>query len=96
MRPAKRAKWSWMRRERRENASRRAAQERGFSSEGLQGLANEVAETFTGAVGGKSGDRESASSVAKSSDQLPRQPKRLRCRPELRQPDKETRHQPES
>lgn len=44
-----------------------AAQERGLSSEGLQGLANEVAETFTGAVGGKSGDRESASSVAKSS-----------------------------
>ena len=57
-----------------------AAQERGLSSEGLQGLANEVAETFTGAVGGKSGDRESASSVAKKQrSQLPRQPKRLRC-----------------
>jgi len=44
-----------------------AARERGLSSEGLQGLANEVAETFTGVVGGKSSDRESASSVAKSS-----------------------------
>jgi hypothetical protein len=36
-----------------------AAEERGFSSEGLQGLASEVAETFTGAVAGKSADRNS-------------------------------------
>jgi hypothetical protein len=31
-----------------------AAEERGFSSAGLQGLASDVAETFTGAVAGKS------------------------------------------
>jgi hypothetical protein len=41
-----------------------AAEERGFSSAGLQGLASEVAETFTGAVAGKS---DSPPTVPKSS-----------------------------
>ena len=44
-----------------------AAEERGFSSQGLQGLASEVAESFTGAVAGKSGDRDSPPMVPKSS-----------------------------
>jgi hypothetical protein len=43
-----------------------AAEERGFSSEGLQGLASEVAETFTGAVAGKSADRDSPPTAPKS------------------------------
>ena len=34
-----------------------AAEERGFSSQGLQGLASEVAESFTGTVAGKSVQR---------------------------------------
>jgi len=41
-----------------------AAEERGFSAAGLQGLAGEVAETFTGAVAGKS---DSPPTVPKSS-----------------------------
>jgi hypothetical protein len=41
-----------------------AADERGFSSAGLKGLASEVAETFTGAVAGKS---DSPPTVPKSS-----------------------------
>jgi len=41
-----------------------AAEERGFSSAGLQGLASEVAQTFTGAVAGKS---DSPPTVPKSS-----------------------------
>jgi hypothetical protein len=44
-----------------------AAEERGLSSQGLQGLASEVAETFTGAVAGKSGGRDSPPMVPKSS-----------------------------
>jgi hypothetical protein len=43
-----------------------AAEERGFSSEGLQGLASEVAETFTGAVAGKSADRNSLPTAPRS------------------------------
>jgi hypothetical protein len=41
-----------------------AAEERGFSTAGLQGLASEVAQTFTGAVAGKS---DSPPTVPKSS-----------------------------
>jgi hypothetical protein len=41
-----------------------AAEERGFSAAGLQGLAGEVAQTFTGAVSGKS---DSPPTVPKSS-----------------------------
>jgi len=41
-----------------------AAEERGFSSAGLQGLASDVAESFTGAVAGKA---DSPSTVPKSS-----------------------------
>jgi hypothetical protein len=44
-----------------------AAEERGFSSEGVQGLASEVAEAFTGAVTGKSGDRDSPPLIPKAS-----------------------------
>jgi hypothetical protein len=44
-----------------------AAEERGFSSQGLQGLASEVAESFTGAVAGKSGGGNSPPTVPKSS-----------------------------
>ena len=44
-----------------------AAEERGLSSQGLQGLASEVAETFTGAVAGKSAGRDSPPMVPKSS-----------------------------
>jgi hypothetical protein len=50
-----------------ENAKERlqsAAEERGFSAAGLQGLAGEVAQTFTGAVSGKS---DSPPTVPKSS-----------------------------
>ena len=49
-----------------------AAEERGFSAAGLQGLAGEVAETFTGAVAGKS---DSPPTVPKSSASLRLQPK---------------------
>jgi hypothetical protein len=41
-----------------------AAEERGFSTAGLQGLAGEVAQTFTGAVAGRS---DSPPTVPKSS-----------------------------
>ena len=44
-----------------------AAEERGFSSQGLQGLASEVAESFTGAVAGRSAGRDSPPMVPKSS-----------------------------
>jgi hypothetical protein len=43
-----------------------AAEERGFSSQGLQGLASEVAETFTGAAAGKPADRASPPTAPKS------------------------------
>ena len=41
-----------------------AAEERGFSSAGLQGLASEVAETFTGPIGSSARTRGAASPAA--------------------------------